>query len=173
MRLHWISIVFVFLASTSAMAGNIKTLDQVNLGDFVGTWYRVSSNPVIFEPKCRCARQILTPQPDGRVAVLNTCIKANKKTVDVSGFADALDSSGSKLVVDFGFPWKGSYWIVAFDKNLGYAVVTDKWGYSLYVMSRTPEISADLYSQIVDQLKTAQINVSRLVVQPQISCWNN
>lgn len=172
MSLNLFSVLFSALVSVSVMAEPIKTLSQVNLGEFAGTWYRIASNPIVFEPKCRCARQILTPNSDGRVAVLNTCIKAkgDNKRVDITGFAEPIDSSGAKLSVDFGFPWKGSYWIIAFDKNLGYAVVTDKWGYSLYIMSRSPDMSQDLYHQVVQQLKTNKIKVNRLAIQSQSAC---
>lgn len=172
MSVNLFTVLFSVLVSVSVVAETIKTVDHVNLGEFAGTWYRIASNPIVFEPKCRCARQILTPNSDGRVAVLNTCIKAkgDNKRVDITGFAEPIDSSGAKLSVDFGFPWKGSYWIVAFDKSLGYAVVTDKWGYSLYIMSRSPDLPQDVYSQVVQQLRMNKIKVNRLKIQSQSAC---
>lgn len=150
----------------------IKTLESVNVPQFLGTWYRISSNPVAFEPKCLCARQVLGDSGDGRVSVYNSCNRANssKELVEIRGFATAIDSSASKLAVDFGLPWKGSYWIVAFDAVEGYAIVTDKWGYSLYIMSRTPDMTPELHERLVKIAETAGVKVNRLKIQSNEGC---
>lgn len=144
----------------------------MDLSQFLGTWYRISSNPVVFEPKCLCARQVLSPSKDNRVAVYNSCTRDNssRKIIEIKGFASALDNTGSKLSVDFGLPWKGSYWIIGFDPDQGYAVVTDKWGYSLYLMSRTPEVSSDLYNKMVSIAKNAGAETNRLQIQSHAAC---
>lgn len=139
--------VAAIFSSVSMAHGNIQTLDKVDAAKFVGTWYRIAGNPVIFEPGCSCAPQVLTPNSDGTVAVYNSCNSAKTgKLIEIRGTAEAADSSESKFSIDFGLPWKGQYWVVAVDSEYRYAAVTDSFGYSLCILSRTPELSADLYS---------------------------
>lgn len=166
-------IVLVILASSMAFAHfGIKTVDSVEVPKFLGTWYRISANPVVFEPKCLCARQVLSANPEGNVSVYNSCNKADAtgKLVEIRGTAKAIDASATKLSVDFGLPWKGSYWIVALDSQYRYAVVSDSLGFSLYVMSKSPTLSAELYEEAVNAAKLNHVNVSRLVMQPQTVC---
>ncbi|MBL7555059.1 MAG: lipocalin family protein [Bdellovibrionaceae bacterium] len=175
MKLISVLLISILMSSFTVFAkSNIKTLESVEISKFLGTWYRISSNPVIFEPRCKCARQIISAQPNGVVSVHNSCVKDDKsgKLLEIKGTASALDSSASKLAVDFGLPWKGSYWIIGFDPLNGYAVVSDKWGYSLYIMSRNPDMDKNLYSHAVNVAKRAGVKTNRLRIQDNSTCEN-
>jgi len=150
----------------------IETESQVNAARFVGTWYRIASNSIIFEPTCACARQVLTPSHDGVVQVYNSCNKdsVSGELVEIRGTATADDSTNSKFSINFGLPWSGSYWIVAVDPKYRWAVVTDSFGYSLYVMSKTPTLSAELYKVALDEAEERNVGVGRLELQEQHGC---
>jgi apolipoprotein D and lipocalin family protein len=168
-----LGILFCLLVCFGASAkSSIKTMESVDVSKFLGTWYRISANPIIFEPKCECARQVLSATEDGRVAVHNSCVRTRPagKLVEIKGFASAIDNSGAKLAVDFGLPWKGSYWILGFDAQEGYAIVTDQWGYSLYIMSRQPDMDAQLYSKVVGLAQAAGVKTHRLQIQSHANC---
>jgi apolipoprotein D and lipocalin family protein len=165
-------ILSIAAFSSSAMAfAKIETVPSVNLGRFAGAWYEIARNPIIFEPKCACARQLLSPLPDAKISVLNTCNKdtADGKLTEISGTAEASDETNSKLAVDFGFPWKGQYWIIALAPDYSYAAVTDSWGYSLYILSKTPTLDAASYQAALDAAQ-AQVSIKRLVVTDQTGC---
>lgn len=161
-------IISIILLGSNSFA-KINTLDKVDLGKFAGTWYRIAANPILFEPKSACARQVLTPTA-GPISVYNSAIlQSSGKLFEIGGTADPVDSTGSKLNVDFGGGRKGSYWIIAFDPANGYAAVTDSWGYSLYIMSRTPALAANLYQKAVAEA-SAQVNTKRLQIEEQTNC---
>ncbi len=160
-----------FSSAASAFFG-IETVPRVDLGRYAGTWYRVSANPIIVEPKCACARQVLTPSNDGRIEVLNTCQRdqVGGEPVEIRGFATSNDETGARLSVDFGLPWKGQFWIVALDSEYRYAAVTDSVGYSLYIVSRTPELAPELYQEAVAAAQRANVRVDKLVMQSHQGC---
>jgi apolipoprotein D and lipocalin family protein len=164
-------ISFIAFATSAFAFASIKTVPQVDLAKFAGTWYEIARNPIIFEPKCACARQVLTPMPDGKVAVLNSCNKddVNGKLTTIRGTAEASDDTGAKLAVDFGFPWKGDYWIIDVAPDYSYAVVTDRFGYSLYILSRTPQMDPVSFQDALDAAKT-QVSINRLKITDQNSC---
>ncbi len=165
---------FVFtalLVSTSAFAASIETVPNLDLGQFAGTWYRIAANPIIIEPKCACARQVLSPGADGKIDVLNTC---NKGTVDgplvkISGTATPKDASNSKLTVKFGLPWGGDFYVIAVAPDYQWAAVTDRFGYSLYIQAKTPTISPEQFSEAL-KAASAQVSINRLQLEPQDGC---
>ncbi len=162
-------IVLGVLMLGSNVYAKVKTLEKVDLGRFAGTWYRISANPIAYEPKSACSRQVLTPTADGRVAVYNSGNVSSGKLFEIRGFAEPIDSSGSKLEVDFGLPWKGSYWIIGLDSDYRYAVVTDAYSYSLYIMARTPQMDPQDYRKMVAQV-AGMIDTSRLRMERQAGC---
>ena len=166
--------MLLFLTTNVASAWfGISTVSSVDPAKFVGTWYRISSNPIIFEPACACARQVLSGKSDGTVGVYNTCNKDEVKgePVSIKGYATPDDSTFTKLSVHFeGVSMTGSYWIVGLDEQYRWTVVTDSFGYSLYVMSRTPTLSAADYAAATAQASSNGVSVSKLEMQVQDGC---
>lgn len=158
------------MMASSAFA-KVETLPSLDLGKFAGTWYRIAANPIIFEPKCACARQVLSPGADGKINVLNTCNKndVDGKLVTISGTATPKDSTNSKLSVNFGLPWGGDFYVIAVSSDYQVAVVTDRFGYSLYIQAKTPTISAEQYNEALDAA-AAQVSTSRLQIEQQDGC---
>lgn len=161
------------LSSPAWALFGITTVPNVDLGRFVGTWYRIASAPVIFDSNCACAKQTLAAQPDGTVAVDNICHKGDPsgEIQEVSGYATVDDDTHSKLSVHFkGIPWPGSYWIVALDPNYQWAAVSDLFGYSLYLMARTPTLDPVSYLDAVDAIDASHVNTSNLQMEVQEGC---
>ncbi len=167
-----ILIQLICVYSFSYGATNIKTAANVDAAQFLGTWYRIAANPIIFEPSCVCARQVLNLQASGKIGVYNSCNKKDTagKLVEIRGTAQPKDSSVSKLSVDFGLPWKGSYWIIAVDLYYRWAVVSDSMGYSLYVMSKTTDLSPELFAEAIQAATANNVSVKRLKIQSQAGC---
>ncbi len=168
------SLLSIFCISfVSQASGQIVTVPSVDVGRYLGTWYQISRNPMIFEGDCVCAQQKLgATSVAGQISVFNSC---NDKTSagpvrSVSGTATSVDAvSNSKFSVDFGFPWKGEYWIIALAQDYSYAVVTDSRGDSLYILSKTPTLDPLLYQEAVGEAQK-QVSVSKLRTTDQTAC---
>jgi len=169
-------LVLIYSVSTFAsfgMTNNLKTVESVDPLKFVGTWYRISSRPIIFEPSCACARQVLKANENNTVGVYNTCNKGvvGGKLVTIGGYASPIDNTYTKFDVHFkGAPLTGSYWIIALDAEYRWAVVSDKYGYSLYVMSREPQLSPELYKEAINEATLNGAPVEKLEMQVQDGC---
>ncbi len=166
-----IMLLLGLVVSGSGALAEIQTVKQVDLTKYAGTWYEIARNPIIVEPVCACARQVLTPTTDGRVSVYNSCDKyqVGGKLSEIRGTAIPKDATNAKLSVDFGFPWKGDYWIIALDESYRYAVVTDRFGYSLYILSQTPSLESSLFDEAVKKAQT-QVGINRLMPTIQLGC---
>ena len=172
-------VTFIFAFSSSpafalfGITSDVTAVSSVDPLKFMGTWYRISSKPIIFEPTCACARQVLNAKSDNTVGVYNTCDKntVGGDLVTIGGYAVPTDRSYAKFDVHFTgvFP-TGSYWIIALDPDYRWTVVSDKYGYSLYVMSREPELAPELYQAAVSAAAANGAPVDKLVMQVQEGC---
>jgi apolipoprotein D and lipocalin family protein len=176
--LFTVLVLSIGLMSSPAFAlfgitSDVTTVSSVDPAKFVGTWYRISSKPTIFEPTCACARQVLTAKSDSTIGVYNTCDKnvVGGQQVTIGGYAVPNDSSFAKYDVHFTGVWvTGSYWVIALDPNYQWTVVSDSYGYSLYVMSRQPELTSDIYQTAVSAAAANGAPVDKLVKQVQEGC---
>lgn len=168
-----LALMLVALSITQSAFADLITVPQVDLGRFAGTWYQIARNPIIFEPaNCFCARQVLTPRADGKIDVYNSCNRDSLTgpLAEIRGTAEVSDPKiMSKLSVNFGSPIKGDYWIIALDKEYRYAVVTDRFKYSLYILSKTPTLDEVLYQQAVTDAQV-QVKTNKLKMTPQLDC---
>jgi apolipoprotein D and lipocalin family protein len=160
-----------FLAPVAGYA--IETVDEVDLERYAGRWYQIARNPTWFEPRnCVCAQQTLTLRDDGDVDVYNSCRVRTPRggLQDISGTASVVDTdSNAKLSVDFGMPWKGTYWIIGLDSDYRWAAVTDRRGRTLYILSKTPTLSDDLYEAAV-AAAAKEVNTDRLLETDHTGC---
>jgi apolipoprotein D and lipocalin family protein len=150
-----------------------KTVDYVDIPSYMGLWYQISANEVSFNEGLVGVTAEYTLLDDGSVEVINT------------GFQDTLDGPISQIignavvkdtktnselkvtfpdVPDFPYP---NYLIVLLEENYQYAVVTDPLGYTLFVLSRTPQLDQATYDQILSNLAAKEIDTSKLLLTPQ------
>lgn len=149
-------LVFILLLTTQVSFA-LETVPFVDVSRYLGRWYQMGRKPLIFEPRfCACAQQTLADQGDGTVSVYNSCNRGTPegRLVDIRGFAEVIDeTTNAKLSVDFGLPWKGSYWIIGLDEDYQWAVVSDKRENSLYLLSKTPNFSEETYQEALDSVR--------------------
>ncbi len=151
----------------------LVTLDNVDLNQFLGRWYQIARNPLFFEPaNCPCAQQTLSLNSSNIVEVYNSCNKdtVNGKLQEISGTATSEDPiNNSKFSIDFGLFAKGKYWIIALAPDYSWAVVTDPNRWSLYILSKTPDLSPSDYATALN-LAEQQTDISKLKTTDHKNC---
>jgi apolipoprotein D and lipocalin family protein len=106
---------------------------------------------------------------DGTVSVLNEC-KKDGKAKQAKGRAKVVDKvTGAKLKVTFFWPFYGNYWIIKLGNNYEYAVVGTPDRKYLWILSRTPQMDEELFSEITDFAKAKGFDVERLMRTDQPS----
>lgn len=153
----------VSVGMANAESPPLKTVDFVDPVQYVGNWYQVAGNPMPFEPeRCDCPRQSLALTSEG-ISVWNTCSigGAGGPLYSIRGVAKPLDTTNSKLEVDFGLPRKGNYWVIGLDPDYRWAVVSDPSKFSLYILSKTPVLEESL-KQAALQSAAEQMSLEKL-----------
>src|SRR5512141_3275960 len=104
----------------------LQTVQRVDLGRYVGTWYEIANFPQSFQRGCTGTTATYTLREDGDIDVLNRCRKGSLDGEEKSalGRARVVDrSTNAKLEVGFFRPFWGDYWIIDLSDDYSYAVV--------------------------------------------------
>lgn len=166
------NLFLLILVSTSMIkAQSLQTVAKVDLNKYSGLWYEIASYPQKFQEGCHCTTAEYTLSDKGYVVVENRCNKDSitGKQSYIKGKAFVEKNSGnSKLKVQFFWPFKGKYWIIDLAEDYSYAVVSHPNRKYLWILSRTPKMSEDIYNQILLRLKENQFDLSKLKKTPQL-----
>jgi len=133
----------------------VTTVDHVDLARYVGLWYEIAKIPNRFQDQCaRGTTAEYALREDGRITVVNRCVKQDGKTDKAAGVARIVDPvTQAKLEVSFvsflGWrPFWGDYWVIGLDEEYRWAVVGTpdrKYG---WVLARTPTLDAQTRATI-------------------------
>lgn len=127
----------------------MHTVESVDLNRYAGFWYEIARIPNRFQT--RCARRTIASyrlRPDGRISVLNQCIKANGNVEQASGVARVVDRKTRarlkvSLVSLLGWrPFWGDYWILGLGEGYRWAIVASPDRQYGWILSRTPTLEA-------------------------------
>jgi apolipoprotein D and lipocalin family protein len=155
-------LLFGLSGILTADTDKLRTVSQVDLNRYAGLWYEIAKIPNRFQKKChRDTTAEYTLRPDGRINVVNRCIKENGREVIARGIGKIVETeSNSKLKVSFvrvlGIQlfW-GDYWIIGLEKNYQYAVVGDprrKYG---WILCRSTVLSPEAW-RVIEQILSDQ-----------------
>lgn len=160
--------LLVFGVGAKPDTTELPVVSQVDLSRYMGRWYSIASIPQTFDRKCAGGTQArYSLNPDGTVAVLNSCYLGDGSLSQAKGVAWVADSrTNAKLKVSF-IPWlklnflAGDYWIIDLDPDYTYAVVGHPSRQYGWILSRTPQLNPDLLSRIRQRLESQGYEVAR------------
>jgi len=157
------------LISSSLYAQTLSTASYVDIGRYVGRWYAIKSLPQFFTRNCLGQTADYDILSEKSISVVNTCLKG-KGTTKITGKAVVVNSkTNAELEVTFNnfftrlFRVKGDYTIIKLDENYEYVMVGSKDRMSLWIMSRRPEMPADVINEYVDFARKEGFPVRNLV----------
>lgn len=144
---------------------SLQTVPTVNLNRYAGLWYEIAKIPNRFQRKCASGTTAqYALRDDGKIDVINRCIKKDGKVIEAKGIARIVDAeSNAKLKVSFvrllGFSlfW-GDYWIIGLGDDYEFAIVgtpSRKYG---WILSRAPSLSQEKVEHIFKLLREQGYN---------------
>jgi apolipoprotein D and lipocalin family protein len=141
----------------------LEVVPYVELEKYLGKWYEIAHLPARFQKSCIDTTATYTLSEDGSITVLNEC-RRNGKVKQAKGKAKVVDKkSGAKLKVTFFWPFYGDYWIIDLGKDYDYAVVGTPNRKYLWILNRTPHMDDELFSQLIESVKSKGFDVNNLV----------
>ena len=142
---------------------SLEVVPHVELEKYLGKWYEIAHLPAKFQEGCNETTATYTISKDGNISVLNQATK-NGKIKQAKGKAKVVDkNTNAKLKVTFFWPFYGDYWIIKLGNNYDYSVVGTPNRKYLWILSRTPQMNDNLYSQIIEYVKSKGFEVNKLI----------
>lgn len=143
---------------SSAEAGDIESIPQVDVQKYLGTWYEMATIPSLFQAYCvGGVRAQYALNDDGSIEVNNSCYDEEGVRQDIVGTAIVPDpAKNARLAVTFFVEPKEdaepNYWIMSLTEDYSLAVVGEpkrKYG---WILSREPAISQKTLDEAVKVL---------------------
>ena len=149
----------VLAAPATAMPARVQPVPipvaSVDLNRYAGIWHEIARIPNRFQQQCaRDTRARYTLRADGRIDVVNQCVRRDGSLDQARGIARVVDAdTPTKLKVSLvsllGWrPFWGDYWIVGLDPNYRWAVVgapNRKYG---WILARSKTLDANSWETI-------------------------
>ncbi len=168
-KIFLLAILLPFLS-----ACKVETVSFVDIPRYMGLWYQISANPAFFNEGLVGVTAEYSLNDDGTVKVVNRGFEnsLDGPESNIEGVAEVFDTeTNASLKVTFPgqpelpFP---NYLIVILDEvDYQYAVVTDPFTETLFVLNRNPQMDEGLYQSILSELESRGIDTSKLVRTPQ------
>jgi len=142
-------------AQTATPAAPLAALPSLDVAGYLGTWYQVAWFPNRFQKQCVSNTSATYRRLPEGIEVLNRCRLADGRIDDVRGLARPAGSvlagdrlEPAQLEVSFLPGWLrwlpiwGDYWVIQRADDGRYAVISEASRKYLWVLSRTPQLSA-------------------------------
>ena len=151
----------------------LRVVDSVDLTRYTGRWYEAARLPNRFQN--HCAGDVVvyyTQRDDGRIDVVNRCRTTAGKVDEARGVGRKAGDGKSNARLQVRFAPKilsflssvwGDYWIIGLGPEYTWAVVGTPNRQYLWILSRTPQMSATSYDRAVEIARGNGFDVSRLV----------
>ena len=148
----------------------------VELDRYLGTWYEIATTPSFQQAACTNTQAEYTyNEEEGWVDVVNSCSAGGPdgRVQQIPGHAEIVDTdTQAKLEVVF-FNQRAPYWVVALDGREGtepyqFAVVSVPGSQTIWILSRTPEITDAERQEINEHLESRSFPIERLIDTTQV-----
>ena len=149
----------------------LETADHVDLTRYLGKWFEIARLPLSWENKCISdVTATYTPQPNGKIGVLNSCRKSDGKITQSKGtakIASKNDRSNAKLKVTFFRLFSGDYWILDLDPDYRWALVGNPSRKNLWILSRTPSLNRETTNMLLAKGESLGFDTSKIIMTKQ------
>lgn len=148
----------------------IPIVKQVDLPRFMGDWYVIAAIPTAIETQSYNAIEHYQLDTDGTIATTFTYYKGAfdgpLKTYKPRGFV-VKDTGNALWGMQFIWPIKAEYRIAYLDKDYQYTVIARNARDYVWIMARTPQISAAKYLELTDFVTNLGYDTAKLRKVPQ------
>ncbi len=151
----------------------LRVVESVDLARYAGRWYEAARIPNRFQDQCVAdVVAHYTLRTDGRIDVVNRCRTSSGKVDEARGIGRKAGDRQSSARLEVRFApailsflsavW-GDYWIIGLGPEYTWAVVGAPNREYLWILSRTPEMSATSFERALEIARGNGFDVTRVV----------
>ncbi len=177
----WIYLLLIPLLLNACSANKntrqMKTVKNVSIEKYMGTWYEIARYPHRFEKDLVGVTATYELKENGKIKVINKGYQdsLNGKLKVAKGKAKIPNPNDpGKLKVAFFLFFYADYYILELDTvNYQYALIGSSSPNYLWILSRTPEMKEETYQMLLEKAKERGYDLSKLQKVPQQSVEND
>lgn len=160
-KIFSLSVLLCLLGGCSKPTVDNSVVTNFDLDRFLGRWYEIARFDHKFERGIDHAQANYALRPDGKVSVINTGLK-NGRHSEAKGVAKLTDTP-ALLRVSFWGPFYSDYRILLLDDDYNYALIASGSDKYLWILSRTPQISEKVKTEILAEARKRGYPTDRLI----------
>ena len=165
-RLAVLALLLLGACATQPAPGLPATVQAVDLGRYLGTWYEIARLPNSFQDGagrvCEGTTATYTARPDGQVGVANRCLGPEGERIATATAYAVEGANNARLRVSFFWPFYGDYWVIGLDPEYRWAVVGAPGRNFLWILSRTPAMAPAELAAATEIARAQGFNVAGL-----------
>lgn len=148
----------------------LETVEYVDLERFMGDWYVIANIPTFLEKGAHNAVETYRLDDDGTIETTfvfrKDAVDGKRKEFNPRAWVTNTDTN-AVWGMQFLWPVKADYRIVFLDDNYTKTIIARNKRDFVWVMARTPQISASDYEDMVLRIRDMGYDVSKLRRVPQ------
>jgi apolipoprotein D and lipocalin family protein len=160
----------LLLSACVSVPKGIEPVQDFSVNRYLGTWYEIARLDHKFEQGLSHVTAEYSLRDDGGLVVKNSGYSARddrwQETVGKAYFVEG--ATTGYLKVAFQWPFYGSYVVFKLGDDYEYAYVTGNDRDYLWLLSRTPDVDADILADFKATAKTQGFNLEDLILVNQI-----
>jgi apolipoprotein D and lipocalin family protein len=169
-RLMTFAAAALLLSGCASKGPEMKTVNYVDLDRFMGDWYVIANIPTFLEKGAHNAVESYELNEDGTIATTFVFRKdgfdGEEKTYNPKGFVFDKETN-ARWGMRFIWPIKADYRIVYLDEDYEQTVIARQKRDFLWIMARTPTISEEDYTRLIDFAASIGYDTSKIERVPQ------
>ena len=166
-----LTLALLLTTACSAPLPPLKTVDNVDIQRFMGSWYVIACIPTFIETEAYNAVETYRLDPDGSIDTVFTFNKGGfdgpRKRYNPRGFiVDTVNNStwGMRFV----WPFKAEYLITHLNEDYTQTVIGRNKRDYVWIMARTPQIPEADYLRRVKELEGQGYDITKLRRVPHL-----
>lgn len=152
---------------------DLKTVSDLKLPRYLGTWYEIARLPMRHEPEaCTDVSAHYSLKDNGNVRVHNRC-RMTGEIEEAIGEATVVDNDSARLAVSFlpkGLRWlpftKGDYWVIQIAPDYSVSLVGSPDRRYLWLLSRTPNLDRTVQDHYLAAARLQGFDLTHLIHTP-------
>lgn len=153
--------------SVPAAHADLPVVQDVDPVRYLGRWYEIAFIPHWFERGCSHTTANYSAGKEGRIDVVNECMREGKSHQATAVAWHTGPGRDGKFKVRFFWPFSGRYWVIALDPNYQWAMVGHPSRRYLWILSRQPTLSTEIYERLLRQAAEQGFDPTRIVKTEQ------
>ncbi|MCF8243487.1 MAG: lipocalin family protein [Melioribacteraceae bacterium] len=164
-------IIMLISGCSSGNYPPLDVVDSVDVQKYLGKWYEIARLPNSFQDDCYRSTAEYELIDSSTLRVINSC---NEDSIDgeidqVTGKAFIVENTNNaKLKVQFFWPFKGDYWIIALDQqDYSYALVGTPSRKYLWLLARDKDFGGEVFDNLIKIAAAKGFDTSKLIIRDE------